>query len=174
MCTLNITFLQKFLYRIAIKSIKSLLLLKNLTRKTINWSYSPQISDKFRKNCLYWKMKGTLTFINRKFFIFFQYPNFKNINSLKRLCLCKNYCLLLLKTYRSNFKYNDLLHMLNVYKIPAKEHQVVDFRVADQISASEVLFWKYLAYFTLKLHNYKKLKTTKFLRFTIFSILSVQ
>ena len=23
-------------------------------------------------------------------------------------------------------KYNDLLHMLNVYQIPAKEHQVVD------------------------------------------------
>ena len=115
-------------------------------------------------------MKGTLTFINRIFLTCFQYPNFKNINSPKRLCLWKNYCLLLLKTHRSNFKCNDLLHMLNIYKIPAKEHQVVDFWVADQISASEVLFWKYLAYFTLKLHNYKKLKTTKFLRLTIFSI----
>ena len=27
----------------------------------------------------------------------------------------------------SYFKYNNLLHTLNVYEIPAKEHQVADF-----------------------------------------------
>ena len=40
----------------------------------------------------------------------------------------------------SYFKYNDLLHMLNVYKIPASEHQVVDSWAADEISVSEILF----------------------------------
>ena len=34
--------------------------------------------------------------------------------------------------------------MLNVYKIPRKERQVVDFSVTDEILASEILFWKYL------------------------------
>ena len=33
--------------------------------------------------------------------------------------------------------------MLNIYKIPAKEQQVVDLWVADEISSSEILFWKY-------------------------------
>ena len=50
----------------------------------------------------------------------------------------------------SYFKYNDLLlHMLNVYKISRKEHQVVDFWVTDEISASEILFWEYLEYVPL-------------------------
>ena len=46
----------------------------------------------------------------------------------------------------SYFEYNDFLHGLNVYKIPGKEHQVVDFWLSDEISASEILFWKYLQY----------------------------
>ena len=41
-------------------------------------------------------------------------------------------------------KYNYLLDKLNVYKNPGKEYQVVDFWVTDVISASEILFWKYL------------------------------
>ena len=49
----------------------------------------------------------------------------------------------------SYFKYNDLLHMLNVYKISRKEHQVVDFWVTDEISASEILFWEYSEYVPL-------------------------
>ena len=53
----------------------------------------------------------------------------------------KNYQLLLTKAHWSYFKYNDLLHTLNVYKIPAKEHQVVDLWVADEMSASEILLW---------------------------------
>ena len=44
----------------------------------------------------------------------------------------------LLKTDWIYFKYNGLLHRLNVYKIPRKEHQVVDFWV------SEILVWKWL------------------------------
>ena len=47
------------------------------------------------------------------------------------------------------FKYNDLLHTLNVYKISGKEYQVVDIRVTDEMSASELLFWKYLEYVPL-------------------------
>ena len=51
-----------------------------------------------------------------------------------------------LKRHWNYFKYNALLHMLNGYKIPRKEHQVVDFWVTDEKAASEVLFWIYSAY----------------------------
>ena len=36
-------------------------------------------------------------------------------------------------------KYHDLLHTLNAYQIPAKEHQVVDSWAADEISVLEIL-----------------------------------
>ena len=52
----------------------------------------------------------------------------------------------LIKTYWRYFKHNELLRTLNVYKIPWKKHQAVDFLVTDEISASEILFWKYLRY----------------------------
>ena len=51
------------------------------------------------------------------------------------------------------FKYNDLLNTLNVYKNPGKEHQVVDFIVADEISILEILFWEYWEYVLLILNN---------------------
>ena len=49
-----------------------------------------------------------------------------------------NYFLII--THWSYFKYNDLLHMLNVYKIPATEHQVIDSWATDEISVWEILF----------------------------------
>ena len=66
MCPLNITFLHKVLYRIAIKGMENLLLPKNLTEKMTEISYFPQIWAKGRKNCLPRKKKSTLTFINRQ------------------------------------------------------------------------------------------------------------
>ena len=42
-CPLNITCLNKFFYRIVIKSMKSFVLQENVTRKMIKISYSPQI-----------------------------------------------------------------------------------------------------------------------------------
>ena len=36
--------------------------------------------------------------------------------------------------------------MLNVYKIPAKQHTVVDRRDADEISVSYIWFLNYLKY----------------------------
>ena len=85
----------------------------------------------------------------------------------------KNYWLLLIKLHWSCFKYIDLLHTLNVYETSVKKHQVVDFWVADEVSALQILFLKYLEYVPLILRNHKKLKMTKFLLwFSIFSILS--
>ena len=52
-------------------------------------------------------------------------------------------------TNLSYFKCNEILHMLNVYKILAKDQQVVDSWAADEISVLEILFWKYLQYFPL-------------------------
>ena len=39
-------------------------------------------------------------------------------------------------TYSSYSKCKDILQMLNVYKIPAKEHAVVDRRDPDEISVA--------------------------------------
>ena len=52
--------------------------------------------------------------------------------------------------------------MLNVYKISGKKHQLIDFWVSDEMSALEILFWKYLSYIPLILRNYKKLKAANF------------
>ena len=64
--------------------------------------------------------------------------------------------------------------MLNVYKIPAKEHQVVDHSEADEISVSQVLFWKYLEYVPLILRNHKKLNSIKIVGFKTSSFSSTQ
>ena len=67
----------------------------------------------------------------------------------KHVCLRKNHQLLLIKALWICFKYNDLLHKLNIYKIPAKEDQVLDLWVTDEISRSEML--KYLEYVSLNI-----------------------
>ena len=61
--------------------------------------------------------------------------------------------------------------MLNVYKVPTKEHQVVYSGAVDEISVLETLLWKYLEYVALILRNYKKLKSRKINRSNISSIL---
>ena len=92
---------------------------------------------------------------------FFLYPISLKVNSPAFLCLRDNQHLFLIMHW-SYFKYNDILHTKNVYKI------------SNQISVSEILFWKYLEYVSLILRNYKKLKSTKIFRFTVSSILSAQ
>ena len=77
-------------------------------------------------------------------------------------------------THWSCSKCKDLLQTLNVYKIPAKEHQVVDRWDADEISVSKVLFWKYLEYVHLILRNHKKIKRMKIARSKISSFSSAQ
>ena len=79
-----------------------------------------------------------------------------------------------IKMHWRHFKYHNLLHRLNIYKFPRKEHQVVDFWVSDQLAAWKILFRKYLEYVPLIKHNYKKLKMPKFLWFTICSIFNGQ
>ena len=93
---------------------------------------------------------------------------------LNYVCLRKNEQLFFTKTHWSLFKYNYLLDKLNVYKNPGKEHQVVDFWVTDVLSASEILFWKYLQDAPLIQRNYEKLKMRKVLWFTVFCVLNAQ
>ena len=64
-----------------------------------------------------------LTFNNQQFF--FLYPNSLKVNSPASVCLRGNQDLFLkMHCYfnASYFKYNDILHTMNVYKIPANEH----------------------------------------------------
>ena len=95
--------------------------------------------------------------------------------------VCWNICMLeetmdysVIKTNWSYLKCNDLLHNLNVYKNPRKEHQIVGFWIIDQIAAPKILFLKYFEYIPLISANYKKLKMTKLLWRTFFSILNAQ
>ena len=87
-------------------------------------------------------------------------------------CLRINCKLVLILTLSTYSKWKDLLYTLNVYKIPAKEHKVVDRWAADEISISQIMFWKYLEYIPLILRNSKKVKRTKIFIFTISSFLS--
>ena len=95
----------------------------------------------FKTVCTETKEAHWLLIISKIYF--FENSNFTKENSPKCVSLSKNYWLLYIKMHGSYFKYNDLLHTLNVYEIPAKEHQVADFWVTDEITASEILFWKY-------------------------------
>ena len=65
------------------------------------------------------------------------------------------------------FKYEGLLYTLNLHKVPAKEHQVDDRLVADEISVLEILLWKYIENVPIMLRNYEKVKITNIVRFTI-------
>ena len=67
-----------------------------------------------------------------------------------------------------------MLQALNVYEILAKERHVVHHSEADEISVSQILFWKYSKSVPLILCNYKKLNTIKTVRFEISSFLSAQ
>ena len=84
------------------------------------------------------------------------------------MCLRKNYHLFLRITHCSYFKYNGLLHTLNVYKILPNEHHVVDSSSADEVPVLQILFYKYLENVPLILRNFKKLKRTKIARFKVF------
>ena len=77
------------------------------------------------------------------------------------ICLRRNCQLFLTITHSSYSKLKDTLHTLNVYKTSAKEHQGVDRSATYEISVLEILFWKYLEYIPLSLHNYKIIKGTE-------------
>ena len=61
-----------------------------------------------------------------------------------------------------------------MYKIPGKEHQGAYRQDAEEISVSQILFWKYLEYVPLILHTYKKLNNSKIVEFKSSSFLSAQ
>ena len=67
---------------------------------------------------------------------FFLNPIFIRVNLPRHICLMGNWKLFLILTHWSYSKWEDILHILNVYEIPAEEHQVVDHWAADEISVS--------------------------------------
>ena len=69
-------------------------------------------------------------------FTFFLKSKFYKSKFARHICLGRNCQLFLILTHWSYSKCKDILHTLNVYKIPAKEHQVVDHWAADEISVS--------------------------------------
>ena len=75
-------------------------------------------------------------------------------------------------THWSYCKCKDILHTLNLWKISAKEPQVIDGRDANEISVSLILFSTYLDYVPQILRSYKKLNKVKIVRFKFSSFLS--
>ena len=140
MCAFNITFLHKFFVYYYHKEYEKLVFTekskKKINQKILFSSNFSQIQEKL----LALKQKSTLGFINTQKSIFFENTNFIRVNSPKRVCLKENYQLLLITMHRNYFKYTDLLHTMNVYNIPGKKHQVVDFCIPDETSAFEILF----------------------------------
>ena len=76
-----------------------------------------------------------MTFNNADFVFFFN-PIFMRVNLPTHICPTRNWQLLLILTDWSYSKCKDILQTLNVYKIAAKKHQVVDRWHADEISVS--------------------------------------
>ena len=68
------------------------------------------------------------------FFFFLTNPKFKKVSSPKHVCFRKNHQFFFIKTHWSYFSKNDWLHRLNVYKIPRKDYQVLDFWVTNQLA----------------------------------------
>ena len=93
-----------------------------LTQKLGNATYTE------RKKAEYFLIISKIVFFflvsklyEKKFcLLFFYYPNCLKVISPIHVCLRINYHLFLIKTHWRYFKYNDLLHALNVYKILEK------------------------------------------------------
>ena len=76
-----------------------------------------------------------MTFNNGKNFIFSN-PSFIIENLPTHICPMRNWQLFLILTHWSYSKCKNILQTLYVYKIPAKEHQVVHRWGTDAISVS--------------------------------------
>ena len=99
-------------------------------------SSSEQKYYKGRKKYLHLKKKSRWNFSNRKNLLFCQNRNFIKVNLPTHIRLRRNCQLFLILTHWISLKRKDILHTLNVYKIPAKEHQVNHQWAADEISVS--------------------------------------
>ena len=58
------------------------------------------------------------------------------MNLLTYICSTRNWQLFLILTHRNLFKGKNLLQTLNLFKIPPKEHHLVDRGAADEVSVS--------------------------------------
>ena len=75
-----------------------------------------------------------MTFKNKQNFLFFEKTIFLKLNLQTHVCLTRNCQLCLIITLWNYSKCKGLLHTLNVYKTPAKEHKAVDHWAADKLS----------------------------------------
>ena len=80
------------------------------------------------KNKLHLRKKRRLSFNNSEDLLFIK------INLPTRIYPTRNLQLPFILTHWSCSKFKNILETLNVYKIPSKEHQVVDRWDADEIS----------------------------------------
>ena len=103
---------------------------------------SHQFYTKSSKKYLDWKRRSRLTFNNKQNTFF----SIMKLNSPTHVYLRQKQHLFLIIMHWIYFKYNDLFHALNVYKIPAKEHYLVLRWTAGKISVLKTLFCKCLKY----------------------------
>ena len=109
----------------------------NLAKKRIKIITLEQKYKKGRKNFWHSNIKRRLIFDHKHFFFFFfKNQNFIKVNLPTHACLRRNCKLILIQTLWSYSKCEGLLHTLNVYKILAKKHEVVDHWAANVILLS--------------------------------------
>ena len=83
-----------------------------------------------------------MTLYNRENLSVFKNPIFIKVNLATHICPARNWQLFLILTHWSYCKCEDILHTLNVYKVPAKEHQVVDRWSGDEYQFQKFCFKK--------------------------------
>ena len=83
-----------------------------------------------------------MTLNNRENLSVFKNPIFIKVNLATHICPARNWQLFLILTHWSYCKCEDTLHTLNVFKIPAKEHQVVDRWSGDEYQFQKFCFKK--------------------------------
>ena len=77
-----------------------------------------------------------MIFNNNENLLFLLKFNFIKVKLPTHICPTKNWQLLFILRYWSYSKCKDILQTMDVFKIPAKEHQVVGHSDPDEISVS--------------------------------------
>ena len=129
------------------------------TKNDQNIYFRGDLSQRQEKLLKQTEKKAYWFLIIEKFYLF--------LNPIKVNLLCmslEKLPIIFIITHCSCFKCYDILHTLNVDQISAKEHQLPDSWAADEISVSEILFWKNFKYVSLILRICKKTKEDKNLK----------
>ena len=106
---------------------------QNISKKKNRNNYLSAVLSQMEEKLMTLKKYTRFAFNNWENLLFFKTPIFIKVNLSTHIYPTRNWELFLLLTQWSCSKCKDILHILNVYNFPSKEHQLVDSRAADEI-----------------------------------------